>query len=489
MKSSLLKNLGVFKKRIISNSIIYILGNFFQKALVFLLIPILTRFLTPDEYGIFGLAVTIEGILIILFGLGIQSSVTRFYFDFEHPSTSAAKYLTANFIFLIFIQILVIIFSKLFGEEVWQTITSGKIPFYPIILMIVLTASSRVIFNLVAALYQTQQNAKAFVISQASIGLLNIIFVIVFIVIYKFGVVGQLFGRLISTLFITCIVSVYFLRDWFAFPIHFNDVKKSVNYGFPLVFHGLFAWALGSIDRLMLEPHVPLAELGFYNLGYQIGGVLTALLISINQAWIPYYYSLMKNKGEYNSEKVKSILNLYIVFFGLICLLGILFSSEILSVISSPNYSKASIYVPLILFAALFNGYYFMASTPIFYNKKTSWIPIMTGLSAALNIGLNFVWIPKYGALGSAWATLISYAGLAIITYLLARHLQPFNITLWGFCILTLILFASTYLMTYIIMDFYFGLIMKIFFIAIYLLFAYFGFIKNGQINTKLYNY
>jgi O-antigen/teichoic acid export membrane protein len=492
--SNLIYSLFKFIKRvtgekIIANSGIYIGGNFLQKALVFLLIPVLTRFLSLEDYGIYGLAITIESVLVILFSLGIQSSVARYYYDFQEDKERLKQYISTNYFFLLLTICLVLVIFHFSGETIWDKLTSGKIPYYPYIIMVLFSSSATIIINFATMLYQTQQNARAFVIAQSALVVLILLLTILFVVIFKLGVVGQLFGRLISTVIVAILLSIILLRDWFTVRLQLSDIKSSLEFGFPLIFHGLFAWALTSIDRMMLEPHVPLSEIGLYNLGYQIGGVLTALLISINQAWVPYYYSIMKKDLALAKQKIQLVTEIYVVLFGFICLIGMLFCKEILQIISTPRYQNAAIYVPIILFSALFNGYYFMSSTSIFYAKKTVWIPIMTGTTAFLNIGLNILWIPQYGAIGSAWATLLSYAALAVVAHLFGQHLAAIKLPLVKIFVLNVILAISMYFSTYRFIEGDWGLTIKLILLITYLLVVFFGFIKLGHISRILYNY
>jgi O-antigen/teichoic acid export membrane protein len=479
----------LMKKKIITNSAIYISGNFLQKALAFIFIPILTHFLSPEEYGIYGLAISIEGILIIVFSLGIQSSMARYYYDYVGDRDRLRQYISSNFVFLFGVTILMSLLMHFFGESLWNGLTSGKVPYFPYIELVQLSACATILINYVTTLYQTEQKARSFVIARTLNVFFNLIFAIIFVVVFKFGTAGQLFGRMISTAVVSVFLVIIFFHNWFTNQFRFADIKTSLLFGFPLVFHSLFAWALASIDRLMLEPHITLSELGLYNLGYQIGGVMIALLVSINQAWVPYYYSIMKNNTEVAREKIKLITNIYVVTFGFICLLGMLLSKQILGFMSTPQYLSAAIYVPIILFAALFNGFYFMSSTPIFFEKKTFWIPIMTGLSALLNIGLNMIWIPKYGALGSAWATLISYIILSIIAHILGQHLQPIKLPLGWFGVLTCIIAVGMYISTYSTINGISMVIIKLALVFSYLFFVYLGFVKSGRITRSMFNY
>lgn len=472
----------LLKLSIVRNSGIYIAGNFLQKTIIFLLIPVYTYYLSPSDYGITGLATTIEGVLVILFSFGIRASIARFYYDFTEDHERLKQYISASFLFLVAGALLLTLAMQIFGNAIWQKLTSGQIPFSPYIVMVLWSAYAMIIINFVTTLYQTQQNANAFVVAQISTVILNIAFTILFIVVFNYGAKGQLFGRLISTVVMAVVLSWLLLRDGFSFNIRIDDIRSSLVYGFPLIFHGLFSWAVGAIDRIMLEPHIPLTELGFYNLGCQIGGILTAVLVSINLAWVPYYYSIMKEDIATARKKIIAVTNIYVILVGFVSLIGILFSKEILLLISSPRYQSASIYVPIILIAAQFNGYYFMASTPIFYQKKTMWIPIITGATALLNVGLNLLWIRPYGAIGSAWATFISYVALAVISYFLGQKLQPIRLPLGRICLLNLIIAIGVYFTTYPLFDQNWGYALKLIIIAMYVFFVYFGFIKSDII-------
>lgn len=479
----------IFKLRIVRNSGIYIAGNFLQKALIFLLLPVYTYFLSPEDFGITGLATTIEGVLVILFGFGLKASISRYYYDFYEETERINQYITASFLFLVVGGFLLSICLQFFGDVIWQKLTSGQIPFSPYIIMVIWSAYGMIIINFVTTLYQTQQNAKAFVVAQISTVIINIGFTVLFIVTFKLGAKGQLFGRLISSIIMAVILSVFLLKSTFNINLRLGDLKSSLVYGFPLVFHGLFSWAVGSIDRIMLEPNIPLSELGFYNLGNQIGGILTAVLVSVNLAWVPYYYSIMKEDHVAAKQKIALVNNIYVVVVGFVCLLGILFCKEILLLISPPRYLSASVYIPLILFSAQFNGYYFMVSTPIFYMKKTLWIPIITLATALLNVGLNLLWIHRYGAIGSAWATLISYIALALITYFLGQKLHPIQLPIGKIFFLNILIAIAVYFNTYPLIDGTIGWLLKLGLLVAFLSSVYFGFIRSGKILTTLSNY
>jgi O-antigen/teichoic acid export membrane protein len=170
--------------------------------------------------------------------------------------------------------------------------------------------------------------------------------------------------------------------------------------------------------------------------------VMAVIVFSINQAWVPFYFGLMKSES--NPERtVSRVVKFYVVGIGGICLAGILFSPEIIQWIVPQQYKGASIYVAPILFAYLLQGFYYFASASLLYYKKTRLLPLMTLVSAALTVGLNLWWIPIWGALGSAWATLVSFGMLFSMSYILGRRYQQLDLPKAKLSILVGLIFAA----------------------------------------------
>jgi O-antigen/teichoic acid export membrane protein len=202
------------------------------------------------------------------------------------------------------------------------------------------------------------------------------------------------------------------------------------------------------VDRLLLESRVPLAELGLYTLGYQLGVAMLVLVSSINMAWSPYYYNLMTRQA--NAERVvRQVSSLYVAVIGGICLVVALFSREIVQLLAPPTYLSAARYAPLILFSYLLEGYYYFVVMPLFFYKKTSWIPLITFSAALVNIVLNLWWIPRWGALGSAWATFVAFLVALLIAYVLGRRWQQINYPLLKLAIANGLIFIGVLLATY----------------------------------------
>lgn len=413
--------------QLVSNASIYVGGTLLQKAFSFLLIPLYLHYLTPEDYGIVGLATAVYTVLSILVGLGLYGAVSRLYHDHRDQPAELRRYLTSNMLFLAAIALGLSLLLDQFGAPVWSLVTSGNIPFSPYVRLMIWISFGAVLYQLPITVYQTAQRPVAFVIANLCLFLATAAAVIYFVAVRRMGAHGQLLGHMLANLATAGVLVVLLFKDHFTWRFDLGAVRKSLAYSLPLIPHSVAGWAMTAINRVLLESGVTLAALGVYNLAYQLGLVMSILVSSVNQAWLPYYFSTMKRNPR-PGKTVRQVVMVYTTAMGGICLLGSLFSPEFVRWLAPDRYQGAERYVPPILFAYLLQGFYYFASSPLFYYKTTRVVPVMTFAGAGVNILLNLWWIPLYGALGSSWAITAAFAVLFIIAYFLGRRYQKIDL-------------------------------------------------------------
>jgi len=439
---------AVRKSRLITNVGIYVLGNFLRKTIGFFLIPVYTRVLTPDDYGIVGLTTAVGGLLGIIMALGISGAVARYYFEYVDDPQRLKEYITTSFLFLIIFVGAAVLGLSLWGEPLWKLITSGQVPFKPYVQLMLWATYAGLVIDLPMQLYQTQQKSGQFITVQLSNFFLTLIATILFVVILRMGARGQLLGGLVGDGLFALVLSISLLRRWFVPRLRWEYIKVSFVFGLPLIPHVLSGWAMAAADRLILERFVPLEQLGMYTLAYSLGMVMATLTNSINKAWAPYYYDLMQ-RNDKPDDRMIQIVSLYVPIIGGICLAGALFCQEVIVFLTPQRYYATSPYVPLILFAYLLQGYYFFSVAPLFFYKKTQVLPWVTALSAVINIVLNVLFAPKIGIFAAVWATVIAYAVSFMLTFVLGQRQRPVNYPIKRYVLVNSIILGGVLLATY----------------------------------------
>ncbi|KPK69200.1 hypothetical protein AMJ82_06210 [candidate division TA06 bacterium SM23_40] len=193
-----------------------------------------------------------------------------------------------------------------------------------------------------------------------------------------------------------------------------------LRFGLPFVPSGLALWILTLADRYYLERLADFTEVGLYSLGYQVGMVIVLVLMAFQLAWPQYAFSVSRRPDA--PVLYASVLRLYAFILVTVAFIIALFSRQIIGLISPPEFLPAAAVVPLVLASYICYGSYLVFSVGIMLAERTSFNMLVAGGAALLNLGLNLLVIPRYGMMGAAWTTLISYGALAVGMYVVSQR-------------------------------------------------------------------
>lgn len=207
-------------------------------------------------------------------------------------------------------------------------------------------------------------------------------------------------------------------------------LKKMLRYALPLLVVGLAGMVNETLDRILLKYLLPAGiaeeQVGIYGTCYKIAILMTIFWQAFRYAAEPFFFSKQKEK---NSAEIYSAVMTYFVIFCLLIFLGTTMNLSWIQYMIGENYREGLGVVPILLFANLCLGVYFNLSIWYKLTGKTQYGMWITLAGAALTIGLNFLWIPSDGYfasyMGSAWATLICYTSMMIISYFIGQKHYP----------------------------------------------------------------
>jgi len=441
-------------KNIGRNVVLYTIGDFFQIGVNgFLLIPLYLRYMTPAEYGIWGVVTTTTMLMGVVTCLGVHSSIGRFYFIYREKGEEFA-YLGSIWLFQTIASLIILIICVIFGKSVWTKL-SPDVPFHPYFWLIALGAFFSFSYGIYPIWLRVQEKAKEFVSFQIANTAILLIFIWLFLVKMNASVLGAIYAAL-ATNICMAMVSVVRLRSCFSkWNFKLSYVKASASFGFSMMLGTFGYYFLNRSQIFVLQKYSDLSTIGVFNLALQLGGVLIIVANSFGKAWQPMVYA-SKTK-EIAGQVIAKTAKYFLVLVLYLTIMIIVFSREILLLLARPAFYKTRYVMCLIAIASFFYIITSLSSSALLYEKRAGTVQITIWVIAVINLLSSLLLVPKLHAIGSALAMLISFFMYALIIHFEAQRAIKVNynwiinlkIMLTGIAILVLDWLASLYLTGY----------------------------------------
>jgi O-antigen/teichoic acid export membrane protein len=393
-------------KLLAKHSIIFALGNFANQIVSFLLLPVYTRFLTPNDYGIKELIGLTTDIIGILLAMTIASAIQRFYFEYDNDKDR--NEVISSAVILIGGSGLIAVACLFFAANTMARYildNPGLGHFFQIAFVSMLFQA----VNGVGLDYlRANQRSKTFVgfsFGKLAVGIsLNIYFVC----FLKIGVLGILLSTLI-TAFLVFLVLIVPLLNRIGIRFSLDKICEMARFGFPLALSQIGAFAVHLSDRFFVKAYWSVADAGLYSLGYRFGTLPgTFISVPFNQIWQPRRLEMYKSE---NSEQVFGRIFTYYLLLLVFCGLGVsVLTRDVLKVMADRAFWGADRIVPIIVVANII-------SMGLLIEKKTKHIALINGSNGLFVLILNYFLIKSYGVYGAAFATLIAFIYKIALTY------------------------------------------------------------------------
>ena len=407
---------------ILKKSSIYILVSIFSGALSFLLLPILTNHLSPEDYGVFELY---RSLISLMQGFMIFGTNTLIFGNFFKWTKLELKIFLHNSIF-IFLMLLIILSSL----SLISGINSYLFNEFSLPLSIVLTGLITVFFQSVTSLQTTifQIKGKAIKYAFFTAGFSLITFVITYILVvhYSLNWHGPVISILLASLIFFIITNFNFLKLGIKINYPLSKLKLIFFLGFPLIFTHVTGWIIEAFDKIMISSILSNSATGNYSANYKFSMIVFLVQVGVLRAWAPFFYKNMSlNKSE-NKIKIVKYTYILILFLLLIVCFVIFVSPYLFTLFIEGNSYNFSIRI--IVYVSV--GYFFDALWKIFGQylinlNKTKLYSIILAVSAISNLILNYFLIKKYGIDGAAISTCFAFAIGFILTFVAASYFSP----------------------------------------------------------------
>lgn len=412
-------------QHIVVNSVFYTIAGIIPQLVNFILLPVYTRYLTPDDYAILTLVTVFSSLVGIMFSLQLQAGISRFVIQHYCDEKRAKKIFSGHLYLLAIVLFLGGFFMEIYGDDlVAMFFSSEKLAYRPQFQIGIWTVIVTLLQSACQVLIRVQEGAKKYLVLNLFYVTFNTFLSLIAVIYLNSGTVGILWANLIATL-LSLLTFLYVVRDWLCFAFPVSDIVQSLKYSIPLIPHAIAGYLFMYSDRIILEKYVSIATIGVYALADRLATIMKLLVNSFNDAYSPYFMKKAETNPTEAKEETSNVILwwwvIYIFFlFGLI-----VFSQEIILIFTEERYYEAADYLPVLASAYLFRGLYCFSINGIFFKRKSWVIACVTLIAGISNVLLNLWLVPRFGAYGAAWTTVISFFLTFLLSYLFNSRFFP----------------------------------------------------------------
>jgi len=408
---------GIFKSSLLKSSLIYTFCDAINKAVPFLILPLLSYYLAPSDYGIIANFNVLLAIVTIFITLGVDGAIGVNYYKFTKDDL--ARYIFNACLLTCIMTIVIIAIFSFFHHLIYDFV---KVPRHYLFLL-VLMAFAATITSINLSLWRLEEKAFNFGIYEILQTIVNIGVSLLLVTSYHMGWVGRVDGMLVASLsFGLFSLFLLYRRGYLKIDIDNLYIKDILYFGIPLIPHALSFWIRSGIDRIYITKFIDESATGLYATGFQFGTLVSFLTLSFNNAFTPYLYKSLSTADaeELNKNKIKLV---KITYYGvgiliITCLLFTLCSNFILETFFSSKYIQAKEFIFWAILSQTFQGMYLLFVNYIFFVKRTKTLASITFFCACLQLFLSYFAIKSYGPLGGAYSTvIISFINFTMVAF------------------------------------------------------------------------
>lgn len=396
----------------IKNSTIYLGSGIINKLIPLLLLPILTKYLSPEEYGILSIYLIMITFYSAFVGMGIHTNVSKNFFQLQKDELAV---LIGNiFYILCFTTLLYFVITYmlvLFFDSIFS-IPSKWLLMIPFITMMVMTNEVN------TTILRNEQRAYMFGLFEVSNMAIKMGITVLLLVVYSMSWYSQVLGILTSSaLFFIIAIAYMRKREYLCIRYDPKKIRSILKISLPLIPHVVGSVVISMSDRIFIEQMVSLEAVGIYSVGYMFGMIVTLFAGAFIKSWTPWFYKNLSEPTDRKKEKIVKYTYVYIFSIFILSLILSVAGELILPYIVDEKFYAAGEYILWIALGYAVFGVYQIFFPYLVHISRTSFLAFSTVISSVLNLLFNYLLINEYGAIGAAYATILAFGVSAFLVF------------------------------------------------------------------------
>lgn len=410
---------------------LYLIGSMFDKAILFLSIPVFTGLMTTAQFGIVNTYLSWVTLTNVLVGLSMNNSIRNAYIDFKED----IRAYVSSILFLGCLCFAGLTIAAFVGARLFFG------PTYALLAVLCLVQAFMLfVMQSAGTLYMMDYRY----IKRTLLTVLpNLLIIILSVLLILYTDMERASARIAAYVSVYAVIGTSLLGVYLAKGKRLVDKRYwryALSFSLPIILHGFSMNILATSDRTMITLFRSASETGQYSLAYGMSMMPLAVLAALESVWIPWFLRRMNN-GQREAVNLK--IHMFIQAMAFCVALMVIAAPVVLRLMAPSSYWVGSgLLIPIIVSSFVMFLFSIYVNVEYYY-KATRQIALITASAAVINVGLNFWLVPALGAIGAAYTTLIAYSVSFLLHMRHARRLDPALFPLRIFGVPSLIIAAS----------------------------------------------
>jgi len=408
---------------LLSDALTYGASSFIGQFLSFLLLPLYTRFLTPEDYGIMGMLLIVTMSFVPLANLGMTNAMFRQY-SLTKDEAVRERVLGTALISVAVSTSIVLVVGLLLAEPIANVIV-GRADTVELVRISLLSAAISALGAIPRAMLRAGRKVRIV----AMLNVLSVLFTtlptIYLVVVVEQGVRGAVLGVLIGEI---CTTVAFYVCTTGAFRFAFDKEiwREMLSYGLPFVPHHLQAVALIVFGQYMVREMLGLDEAGIFNVATKFAVPVAFVVTAVQNSWAAYKFQIHAEDDDPQAF-FRSTFTYYIAALSYLWVGVALWGPEVVRLMTAPEFESAATMIWATGLVPVMQGVYYMAGTGMELSNNTRPFPLVSLAGLITVVASAFVLIRLNGPLGAALATALGWAAMGAIMYYFAQRRLRIN--------------------------------------------------------------
>lgn len=408
-------------KKLFSHSVIYALGPQIPKVAGIFILPLITRYLTPADYGIIGVVTAYTGLLSGLQDLGIAVPMVNLFF--RYPTRWKVLWRQLHGVVSVWSVVFAFLQAALLYAVIPEEAYDNRLAI--ILLNVIPIALFNTTINFCSRYYQFAQKPVYISFVSALVGIVTMVLNIVTIVHFELGYLGWMLSSALGTFisFVFYAIPLYY-KHMIRPILRFNSsyIFSQIKVALPTIPHNYSAYLLNSSDRMVMDIlGIDISKLGLYNLAYTFGNYFEFGGNAVGMAVGPITTTLMAEGKRTAEEKLRELIFFLQIGFISVSFLVCLWCKELFQLlIKNAELQQAYGIAIVIIMGYNYRPMYWAVVNRLGFFEKTQHLWKISFIAGVLNVALNFIFIPIYGYVAAAYTTFVSLLVIGFSGFLLS---------------------------------------------------------------------